>query len=186
MAHRSRLRLVGAVVAALSVLLAATAPLQAVTEAKEARMRFAYWTGCSPLKLFVSILTVEAARRMGLTEAAVATAVRSRLRAARIYTDTDNAEVPLLVAQVAIYYSEDQQIIGGAHHVRLSLYKHVHDPLSGLSGYAETKILPVGMLGVHDGKAAFILSGIAGIMDSFIDDYLRVNEPACSRSPINP
>ena len=34
MAHRSRLRLVGAVVAALSVLLAATAPLQAVTEAR--------------------------------------------------------------------------------------------------------------------------------------------------------
>ena len=186
MAHRSRLRLVGAVVAALSVLLAATAPLQAVTEAKEARMRFAYWTGCSPLKLFVSI-PVEAARRMGLTEAAVSTAVRSRLRAARIYTDTDNVEVPLLVAQVALYYSEDQQIIGGAHAVRLSLYKHVHDPLSGLSGYAETKIVPVvGLIGIHDGKAAFILSGIARIMDSFIDDYLRVNEPACSRSPINP
>ena len=186
MAHRSRLRLVGAVVAALSVLLAATAPLQAVTEAKEARMRFAYWTGCSPLKLFVSISTAEAARRMGLTEAVVATAVRSRLRAARIYTDTDNVEVPLLVAHVALYHSEDQQITGGAHDVTLSLYKHVDDPLSGLSGYAETKIVRVGMLGMHDGKAAFILSGIARIMDSFIDDYLRVNEPACSRSPINP
>ena len=168
--------------AGLSVLLATTAPLQAVTEAEEATMRFAYWTGCSPLKLFVSVPSVESARRMGLTEAVVATAVRSRLRAARIYTDTDNVEVPLLVAQVAVYPFEDQQITG-AHHVRLSLYKHVHDPLSRLSGYAETKIFSVELIGINEGKAAFILSGIAQIMDSFIDEYLRVNEPACSRSP---
>ena len=32
---------------------------------------------------------------------------------------------------------------------------------------------------MHVGKSAFILSGIAGIMDSFIDDYLRINEPTC-------
>lgn len=112
MKHR-HLRLVGSVAAALSVLLAA-APLQADTEAEEARMRFAYWTGCSPLKLFVSVASGpggELARRMGLTEAVVATAVRSRLRAARLYTDADNVEAPLLVARVTVYHSEDPQII---------------------------------------------------------------------------
>lgn len=181
MKHR-HLRLVGSVAAALSVLLAA-APLQANTEAEEATMRFAYWTGCSPLKLFVSVPSVAA---MGLTEAAVATAVRSRLRAARIYTDTDNVEVPLLVAQVAVYPLEGQQITGGAHHVRLSLYKHVYDSLSGLSGYAETKLFPAQLVGIHDGTAAFILSGVARMMDSFIDDYLRINDPACPRLPIDP
>ena len=178
MKHR-HLRLVGSVAAALL----AAAPSQADTEAEEARMRFAYWTGCSPLKLFVSVSVPsgESARRMGLTEAVVATAVRSRLRAARLYTDADNVEAPLLVAQVVVYLSEDQQITGGAHHVRLSLYKHVYDSLSGLSGYAETKLFPAQLVGIHDGTAAFILSGIARTMDSFIDDYLRINDPACPR-----
>lgn len=173
------LRLVGSIATALL----AAAPLQADTKAEEARMRFAYWTGCSPLKLFVSVPSVEA---MGLTEAAVGTAVRSRLRAARIYTDTDNVEIPLLVTAVGVYPLEGQQIAGGAFHVRLSLYKHIYDPLSGLSSYAETSIFPAQRIGIHDGKAAFILSVIARMMDSFIDDYLRINDPACPRLPIDP
>lgn len=63
----------------------------------------------------------------------------------------------------------------------LSLYKQVYDPLSGLSGYAETNIFPVGITGMHGGTAAFILSVIAQMMDRFIDDYLRINDPACPR-----
>ena len=36
-----------------------------------------------------------------------------------------------------------------------------------------------GVLGVHSGDAAFIRSGLGGLIDVFLADYLRVNETAC-------
>ena len=142
-------------------------------------MRFVYWTGCSPLRLVV-VMDSEDAVRMGLTEEVVATAVRSRLRAARLYTDTDNREVPSLVIHVSVVNSQRRP--GGAFVVDVALSKHLYDPLSGLSFPAQTNDL-TGLLyskfGLHSGNAAFILSGIAQAMDGFLDAYLRVNEPAC-------
>ena len=181
MEHRY-LRLVRAG-AALSVLLAAAAPLQAVIDVEEAE-RFLYWTGCSPLHLAVIVSPDSIAPdsvRMGLTNAAVATAVRSRLRAARIYTD--NVEASSLGVRVSVLHSK--KMTGGAFAVDISLHKLVYDPLSGVSGFVQTAVCNP-FLGLHAGNAAFILSTIAQGMDEFIDTYLRVNEPACPRSPIDP
>lgn len=179
-----RLRLVGGVLVALSVLLAA-APLRAVTDADvEEAERFLYWTGCSPLRLGLfmppdSIAPDSAS--MGLTKAVVATAVRSRLRAARICTDDD--EAPALLVNVTVLHSKQRS--GGAFAVDIGLHKRVYDPLSGVSGYVQTAVCNLS-LGLHAGKAAFILSAISQRMDEFIDEYLRVNESACPRSPIDP
>ena len=175
MEHR-RLRLVGGGLVALSVLLAIAAPLQAVTNVEEF-WRFTYWTGCSPLRLFVA-MDSEDAVRMGLTEEAVATAVRSRLRAARLYTDTNNSEVPGLVVHVSVFSS--QRRTGGAFSIDVALYKPLYDPLTSLSMPARTNdITTSARIGLHAGNAAFILSEIAQAMDEFLDAYLRVNEPAC-------
>lgn len=171
-------RLVGGVVAALSILLAIAAPSRALT-AEEA-MRFTYWTECSPLRLAIVVIDPESAARVGLTEEVVATAVRSRLRAARLYTDTDNLEIPLLVMHVDV--ASSKRITGGAFLIDVALHKPLHDPLTGLSSYAHTNY-PHGLayrpFGLHAGKAAFILSQIGLAMDGFLDAYLRVNEPAC-------
>ena len=179
-----RLRLAWSVLVALSVLLAA-APLQAVTNAEE-MMRFAYWTGCSPLRLRV-VMDSEDAVRMGLTQEAVATTARSRLRAARLYTDPNNREAPVLIIHVGVVSSKKRT--GGAFIVDVALHKLLYDTLSGLSKPARTNDI-TGLLysrvGLHAGNAAFILSEIARAMDGFLDAYLRVNEPACPRSPIDP
>ena len=39
---------------------------------------------------------------------------------------------------------------------------------------------------VGQGGGAYILSSVSRLTDKFIDEYLRVNESACSRSPIDP
>ena len=140
--------------------------------------RFWYWTGCSPLRLRVLINPTEAVR-MDLTQEAVATAVRSRLRAARLYTDTNNREVPLLMIYVDLVNSK--RMTGGAFIIQAALLKHLYDPLSGLSFLAQTNpnLTQDSAMGLHAGKAAFIRSQIASVMDHFLDAYLRVNEPAC-------
>ena len=183
MEHR-RLRLVGDILVALLVLLAAAAPLQAVTTGEEF-MRFTYWTGCSPLRLGVAIS--EDAVTAGLTEESVATAVRSRLRSAWLYTDTNDLEVPMLIVHVSV--SNSRRRPGGAFSIEMALYKHLYDPLTGLSIPARTNDMAGGLYGktgMYSGNTAFILSGIAQAMDGFLDAYLRVNEPACPRSPIDP
>ena len=175
MANCSLPRLVGGVVAAPLVLLAAAAPLQALTT--EESERFMYYTGCSPLHLFVLMhpFSDPDSVRMGLTKEGVATAVRSRLRAARLYADNAD-EAPTLVVHVFVMHSKLGP--GGAFAVDTTLHKRVYDPLSGVSGNVQTVICNV-RLGLHAGKAAFILSEIARQMDEFIDTYLRVNESAC-------
>ena len=182
MEHR-RLRLVGVVLVALLVLLAIAAPSQAITN--EELMRFTYWTGCSPLRLVVA--SSEDAVTVGLTEGVITTAVRSRLRSARLYTDTNDREVPTLMVYVSVVNSRRRP--GGVFSITMALHKHLYDPLTGLSFPARTNSITgeiYSRIGMYSGNADFILSGVAQAMDGFLDAYLRVNEPACSRSPIDP
>ena len=141
-----RLRLAWSVLVALSVLLAA-APLQAVTNVEESE-RFLFWTGCSPLRLNILMLPDSIAPdpdsvSMGLTEVVVATAVRSRLRAARIYADADSEEAPVLIVNLRVIHSK--QRTGGAFAVDITLHKRVYDPLSGVSGYVQTAVCNIAL-----------------------------------------
>lgn len=140
--------------------------------------RFMYWTECSPLGLFVfADPGNEDVVRMGLTEEDIATAVRSRLRAARLYAGMNNREVPQLMIAVRVVNSKIRT--GGAVSINVGLFKHLYDPLSSFSSLAQTNPLFDSAIGLHAGKPAFVLSQIGQMMDGFLDTYLRVNEPAC-------
>lgn len=156
-----------------------TQPTAALSQTMTVLERFMYWTECSPLRLSVVIGMDdhEDEVRIGLTEEVVTKAVRSRMRAARLYTDTSNPEIPGLVIHVNVMNS--QRRTGGAFSIDVALQKHLYDPLSGHSFPAQTNYSLHNVYGLHAGNAAFILSGIARVMDGFLDDYLRVNESAC-------
>lgn len=70
----------------LSVLFALFALyVHAQSDVKDRVDRFRLWTGCQPVGLLVESLS-ESATEIGLTEESIQTLIRSRLRAARIYT----------------------------------------------------------------------------------------------------
>ena len=58
--------------------------------------------------------------------------------------------------------------------------KVMTDEASGYVGWTPTGWRR-GLLGGHAHDGYYVLSGIAPAIDEFIDDYLRVNESACSR-----
>ena len=171
------LRLVrGAVVA----LLVAVTPIYAEEETEDSwaarRLSDLFQLGnkCRPINLIVGGGGSEEAT-MGLTEEAIRTTVRSRLRAARLYSSESS---PYLYVGV-------NTLSGGiAFGVNLAFNKPLADPnLDELPGSATTwarSILGQGQ------DAGYILSAVSQLTDQFIDAYLRVNESACSRSPIDP
>ena len=181
MKHR-RLRLVGGVVATLLV---AATPLQA-DEAQDRLEHFQLWVACRPIWLSVEPLPDDAVK-IGLTKEAIATAIRSRLRAARLYGGNIDSISPsqdvnaMLSMQINVASSNVTR--GGGFAIIISLYKFVVDPLT-TRGPAAT--WTDGMTGLHSGNGGFILSAVSQLTDSFIDEYLRINDPACSRSPIDP
>lgn len=140
--------------------------------------RFKLWNACEPINLLVEWLDDEDVR-MGLTHEAITTTVRSRLRAARLYgTNEITDPSPTLYVNV--------NSVGGtrAFSVKLDFQKQVSDPISGHNGSATT--WSKALTGQHGGDAGYILSGASQLTDMFIDEYLRVNESACPRSPLDP
>jgi len=129
--------------------------------------RFQLWTDCEPLRLQVFLNMHADTGAIGLTQEAVEIAVRSRLRAARIY-DADAFKADLRVSVTTA---------GPAFHIDLKLFKFVTDWQS-----EELKKAPTwstGGTGMHGGNGGFILDIIDQYTDEFIDEYLRVNADAC-------
>ena len=135
--------------------------------------RFMLWNTCGQINLIVEQLDDQEIE-MGLTTEDIATTVRSRLRAARLYGTS--GIVPVLYMNVTAVSR------GLAFHIRLEFKKLVFEPISGQENIAAT--WDIGSTG--RGGAGYILSSVSQLTDRFIDEYLRVNEPACSRSPIDP
>lgn len=114
---------------------------------------------------------------MGLTREAIVTTVRSRLRAARLYSSSGSVLNPFLYVNV-------NTVPGGTgFNVDLHFQKRVSDPISGRDGIAATWHKSITG---QSRDVGYILSGVSRLTDMFIDEYLGVNEPACSRSPIDP
>ena len=137
------------------------------SELRDGIDRFELWNDCKPIGLLVEGLNDDA-EKIGLTKKAIETAVRSRLRGARIYDD--KVSLPQLYVSV--------HVVGSAYSISLNFDKLVSDPISGESGRATT--WRTGAAGTH-GRigGGFILNGIRGYVDEFIDEYLRVNAKAC-------
>ena len=129
------------------------------------RDRFELFNACRPMHLIVGNMHAGVAE-IGLTKESIQAAVESRLRAARLYdVDAD----PNLYVNV--------NVVGRAHSLRLEYVKFLYDPVSEDSGFAPT--WQRSSTGTHGGDAAYILSILAGVMDIFLVEYLRVNESAC-------
>ena len=144
------------------------APLARSYSENEQAQRFLLFTACQPVGLLVESLHQEAAD-IGLTKSDVITTVRSRLRGARIYS-SDPKHRPYLYVNV-------NASTPPSYSVRVSLYKLVMDMETKLVFSAETWHL--GATGTHGYDPGYIRQSIGEIMDTFIDQYLAVNESAC-------
>ena len=129
---------------------------------------FALGNECKPVALLVELLPTGAAE-MGLKRETIVTMVRSRLRAARLYTRE---------SEPYLYVNVNAGSQRAAFGVRLMFMKVLSDPISGTKNFAAT--WDKGMVG-QALEADYILSTISLLMDQFIDEYLRVNEEACRR-----
>ena len=68
-------------------------------------------------------------------------------------------------------------VSGRAFNLTLAYKKLLYDQVADETNFATT--WDSGAVGTHGGDAAYILSTLAGHMDRFLVEYLRVNESAC-------
>ena len=152
-----------------AALLLAAAPASAegtakgVVETPAERDHFSLWQGCKPTRLSVHLSEKET--YIDLTKDAIEIAVRSRLRAARLYSGDIMDPAPWLYVTVAV--------VGDAFHVRFEFMKFLIEPIKKMLGLAVT--WSTDATGTHSGDSNFILSSVEQITDLFIDEYLRVN-----------
>ena len=131
--------------------------------------RFELWNECRPMSLVVEKLPDDAAA-IGLTEEAIEVAVRSRLRAARLYSE-DYPET----AWSHLYVNVN--VVDSAFGIAVEYRKEMKDLATMLESTASTWL--IGSTGTHGRDPGYILSSVTRRADRFIDEYLRVNEGAC-------
>ena len=109
----------------------------------------------------------EEAKKIGLTKKSLLTAVRSRLRAARLYSEKE--VYPPLLLGVVVTVGE-----GGLFNVAVELHKYLRDDLNEIDGRWRSVTWRSGSFGTHGGSASYIISTLSEHMDTFLDEYLRV------------
>ena len=108
---------------------------------------------------------------IGLTRERIATTIQSRLRAARLY---DESAPYALIVRVAVLDDLDDSSV---FRVDIEYDKILLDEDTGNS--FSTLTWSSGGYGTHAGNAGVVLQAISERMDEFINEYLRINEPAC-------
>ena len=124
--------------------------------------RWQAYTNCAPLYIR-PLLTGEHVQ--GLSLESITRPTRSRLRSARLYSDT--LSVPYVLVHV---HSWSETLF----HVSLGLVKELYDPLADDWSWAdswETSWITY--------STAFVVQRLMEMADYFIDEYLRVNAEAC-------
>ena len=152
----------------LAAALALTAASASASEVSD-QDRFQLWNDCRPMGLLVEEMPDDAAA-IGLTEDAITVAARSRLRAARIYTEARSE-----AAGSFLYINVN--VVGPAYGISVRYLKYVND-LATMLELAATTWDSIST-GTHGRDPTHISSSVAGHIDKFIDEYLRVNEDAC-------
>lgn len=151
--------------------------LQAQTFAEEA---FKLWNDCQPIAFSVHLQGKSEASKIGLTKEAIETAVRSRLRGARIFRNNPDLRSQSLTLERNGFLQVSVTLTTASLGMSMRFEKVMRDEASGYVGWTPTGWRS-GLLGEHADDGYYVLSGIAPAIDKFIDDYLRVNESACSR-----
>ena len=163
-------------IVALALVLAA--PSDAAEKVTD-RDRFNLWTGCGSVELVVEGLSPDAAK-IGLRKEAIATAVRSRLRGARLYADLAYRKLYVRVTVVGDAFGVDFELLRYASSVIWLLPPWVKGKeAEARSGTVTT--WQKGITGTHVGASGHILSSVERVTDIFIDEYLRVNASACRK-----
>lgn len=148
------------------LLTASTVQAQAISDWD----RFRLFNACRPMNLVVEDLSSDA-QAVGLTRERIQLAAESRLRAARLYTESrEKANRAYLYISI--------HVLGRAHSITVNYNKWVTDLANNSNGLATTWV--TGGTGTHD-TAGFIIQYLSSYLDEFLAEYLRVNEPACDR-----
>ena len=128
---------------------------------------------CTSMGLLVNIQEKEPGD-LGLTgDGAVAKMLESRLRAARLFTETpfsekSHQELRVIITGVSIVFN-----------VRLYLTRVVDDTGFGSGGLVS--IWGLSSTGVHGGGGRSVLMAVSELVDDFVGSYLRANEKACAK-----
>ena len=136
-------------------------------DVKKTYKGFQLFTKCEPIYLLVEQLPSDALK-IGLSKGAIESAVESRLRAARIYSDKS----------LDSYLSVKVNVVGQAFDIDIEFNKTVFDIFTGGSTYAIT--WKDGGIG-RTSNSEYILSALASLMDEFLVEFLRVNDEACRK-----
>lgn len=130
--------------------------------------RFQLFTNCGKMDLVVENLS-EDAKKIGLTKKAIANAVESRLRSAKLFSKKEPA------SYLYIYVN----VIGHAFGTSVAFNKPLYDAYTGMTFPATT--WTGGATGTHGSNSGYIMSYISQHIDEFLVDYLRVNGKACEK-----
>ena len=68
---------------------------------------------------------------------------------------------------------------GGIFNIIVRLHKYLRDDLNEIDNRWLSVTWSSGSFGTHGGSASYVISVLSEHMDTFIDEYLRVNEDAC-------
>lgn len=128
--------------------------------------RFEMWAECKPMNFRVNTLGGHILN-MGPTQDEVVEIIRSRLSDTGLYDPE---------ADTLLYVFLD--VFRGIYVLDLSFEKPVEDPITNKIGYAS--MWDTGAYGGHGYSATYIKSQVSKSMDTFIDEYLRVNADSCA------
>ena len=134
--------------------------------------RFRLFNACRPMMLAVEGRPPDA-QAVGLTEERIQLAAESRLRAAQRYTESgEKANYATLYIGFSVVSPSFNR---HAANITVEYHKLVTDLATNSNALAPT--WKTGRTGVGGGDANFIISSL---LDEFLANYLRVNDPACN------
>lgn len=147
-------------------------PALAVPEQVE---RFQLWNDCQPMAL---LLEIAPDLREGILFAGARDAAESRLRSAHLYTDSSltSGMIPVDLSYLVIAIATFDESGNQPFNVTLRYYKPVTDKATG--NYSQAATWLNGVIGLGDND--FILAQLARNLDTFLANYLRVNDTACT------
>ena len=131
--------------------------------------RVQLFNNCEQMSLSVQFMSKDSAiANIEDIEDRIQTMAESRLRAARLFTDSasNNLYVGLTVS-------------GPAFSAYMHYAKPLYDAVSGLTCRSPSWLFQVGS-GTHGGNAEGVLHRVSEAIDLFVLEYLRVNDSVCA------
>jgi len=151
--------------AALSLVATQVSAQQHLTLEEEGD-RFQLFTRCSPV--FPTVAVERSSPYVeNLADSDLEEVVYSGLRSAELLKEGESP--PLLYVAIGILH--------WAYVVRVELLKVVTDPGTDIKGAATT--WRTYRYGIHSGDPAFVISSLSTAVQTFVDEYLRVNAMFC-------